>query len=117
MAIIIINGSDISTNFDDIRSMFGYCPQFDAIFEYMTVYENLEFVVKEISKTRITKLRVNIMKLVKRQVQQAIVPIITIEYDQWNEELESIKDLEDFQSFTKELNELLFSVSCIELIS
>lgn len=30
------------------------------------------------------------MKLVKRQVQQAIVPIITIEYDQWNEELESI---------------------------
>ena len=23
--------------------MFGYCPQFDAIFPYMTVYENLEF--------------------------------------------------------------------------
>ena len=23
--------------------MFGYCPQFDAIFLYMTVYENLEF--------------------------------------------------------------------------
>ena len=40
---VYINGVDISTRFEDVRDMFGYCPQFDAIFEYMTVYENLEF--------------------------------------------------------------------------
>ena len=33
-------------NFSDLSSIFGYCPQFDAIFEYMTVYENLEFYGK-----------------------------------------------------------------------
>ncbi len=40
---IFVNGVDIGTNFSDVSQMFGYCPQFDAIFEYMTVYENLEF--------------------------------------------------------------------------
>ena len=39
---VFINGVAISTRFEDVRHMFGYCPQFDAIFEYMTVYENLE---------------------------------------------------------------------------
>ena len=40
---IYVNGYDIGTNFSKVSQMFGYCPQFDAIFEYMTVYENLEF--------------------------------------------------------------------------
>jgi ATP-binding cassette subfamily A (ABC1) protein 3 len=40
---IEIDGKDISTHFSEVRSMFGYCPQFDAIFEFMTVYENLKF--------------------------------------------------------------------------
>ncbi len=40
---IFINGIDISKRFNEISDMFGYCPQFDAIFEFMTVYENLEF--------------------------------------------------------------------------
>ena len=40
---IYINGLNITKNFDKIKLMFGYCPQFDAIFPYMTVYENLEF--------------------------------------------------------------------------
>ena len=40
---IWINGLNIVQNFDEVKLMFGYCPQFDAIFLYMTVYENLEF--------------------------------------------------------------------------
>ena len=40
---IYINGLNIVQNFDKVKLMFGYCPQFDAIFPYMTVYENLEF--------------------------------------------------------------------------
>ena len=40
---IYINGLNITQNFDRVKLMFGYCPQFDAIFPYMTVYENLEF--------------------------------------------------------------------------
>ena len=43
---IYINGKEIRNNFDKLSSVFGYCPQFDAIFEYMTVYENLEFYAK-----------------------------------------------------------------------
>ena len=40
---IYINGLNLTKNFDSVKLMFGYCPQFDAIFHYMTVYENLEF--------------------------------------------------------------------------
>ena len=43
---ILINNKDIRTHFHEVRSLIGYCPQFDAIFEYMTVYENLEFYAK-----------------------------------------------------------------------
>ena len=43
---IYINGRDMRNNFSELSSVFGYCPQFDAIFEYMTVYENLEFYGK-----------------------------------------------------------------------
>ena len=40
---IYINGLNITKHFDKVKLMFGYCPQFDAIFYYMTVKENLEF--------------------------------------------------------------------------
>ena len=40
---IYINGRDMRNKFSELSSIFGYCPQFDAIFEYMTVYENLQF--------------------------------------------------------------------------
>ena len=40
---IYINGLNITSNFDKVKLMFGYCPQFDAIFPYLTVKENLEF--------------------------------------------------------------------------
>ena len=43
---IYVNGLNIMKNFDEVKLMFGYCPQFDAIFPYMTVYENLEFYSK-----------------------------------------------------------------------
>ena len=43
---IYINGTDMRNRFSELSSIFGYCPQFDAIFEYMTVYENLEFYGK-----------------------------------------------------------------------
>ena len=41
-----INGQDTSNNFNEFKSLIGYCPQYEAIFEYMTVYENLEFYAK-----------------------------------------------------------------------
>ena len=40
---IYINGKDMRNNFSELSSLFGYCPQFDAIFEYLSVYENLKF--------------------------------------------------------------------------
>ena len=40
---IHINGLELTQNFSNVRNMIGYCPQFDAIFDYMTVYENLYF--------------------------------------------------------------------------
>ena len=43
---IFINGRKTNNNFGKIKNQFGYCPQYDAIFEYMTVYENLEFYAK-----------------------------------------------------------------------
>ena len=43
---IYINGRDMRNSFGELSSIFGYCPQFDAIFEYMSVYENLEFYGK-----------------------------------------------------------------------
>ena len=43
---IYINGKEIRNNFNELNSLFGYCPQFDAIFEYLTVYENLLFYSK-----------------------------------------------------------------------
>ena len=43
---IYINGRDMRNHFSELSSIFGYCPQFDAIFEYMSVYENLEFYGK-----------------------------------------------------------------------
>ena len=43
---IFINGLNTHNNFNLIKNKFGYCPQYDAIFEYLTVYENLEFYAK-----------------------------------------------------------------------
>ena len=52
---IYIDDNEITSNFSKIRSLIGYCPQFDAIFEYLTVYENLEFygLVKGAKKSKI----------------------------------------------------------------
>ena len=43
---IYINGIDTYNNFDKFKTLIGYCPQYEAIFEYMTVYENLEFYAR-----------------------------------------------------------------------
>ena len=43
---IFLNGKKTNNNFGKIKNKFGYCPQYDAIFEYMTVFENLEFYAK-----------------------------------------------------------------------
>lgn len=40
---INIAGNDSIKRFEDVRRLIGYCPQFDAVFEYMTVSENLYF--------------------------------------------------------------------------
>ena len=43
---IFLNGVKTNNNFEEIKNKFGYCPQYNAIFEYMTVHENLEFYAK-----------------------------------------------------------------------
>jgi len=55
---IYINGLNIVQNFDRVKLMFGYCPQFDAIFPYMTVYENLEFYsrIKGVAPEKLTEI-------------------------------------------------------------
>ena len=40
---ICFNNKDINKDFNEVRNLIGYCPQFDTIFEFLTVYENLEF--------------------------------------------------------------------------
>lgn len=54
---IKINGLELSKNFSSCRNIIGYCPQFDAIFEYMTVYENLYFYscIKGIPQSKVFK--------------------------------------------------------------
>ena len=55
---ITINGKNIIGNFNELNKLIGYCPQFDAIFELLTVYENLEFYarIKGIKKSLIKQL-------------------------------------------------------------
>ena len=43
---IYINGIKTNNNIEKIINKFGYCPQDNAIFDYLTVYENLEFYAK-----------------------------------------------------------------------
>ena len=52
---IYIDNKEINEDFDKVRSLIGYCPQFDAIFESLTVYENLEFygIIKGAKKDKI----------------------------------------------------------------
>ena len=52
---IYIDNKEINEDFDKVRSLIGYCPQFDAIFESLTVYENIEFygIIKGAKKDKI----------------------------------------------------------------
>ena len=52
---IYIDNKEINEDFDKVRSLIGYCPQFNAIFESLTVYENLEFygLIKGAKKDKI----------------------------------------------------------------
>ena len=43
---IYVNGKNTIGHFDELNELFGYCPQFDAIFEHLTVFENLEFYAR-----------------------------------------------------------------------
>ena len=43
---IYINGIDTYNNFDKISNLIGYCPQYEAIFNYLTVEENLKFYAR-----------------------------------------------------------------------
>ena len=43
---ILVYGKDIKGNFNELNNKFGYCPQFNATFDYLTVYENLEFYAR-----------------------------------------------------------------------
>ena len=41
-----ICGFDVRTQFEEARQLIGYCPQFDSIFDTLTVQEHLEFYAK-----------------------------------------------------------------------
>ena len=58
MGTIKIKDYDITKDFNKVRNLIGYCPQFDTIFEYLTVYENLEFygLVKGAKKSNLEKI-------------------------------------------------------------
>jgi ATP-binding cassette subfamily A (ABC1) protein 3 len=43
---ITINGFDAYKDFNQARRLIGYCPQYDAIFELVTVYEHLEYYAR-----------------------------------------------------------------------
>ena len=60
---IFVYGKDIRGHFNELNDLFGYCPQFDAIFEHLTVYENLEFyaTIKGIKKNLIDALIKNMI--------------------------------------------------------
>ena len=55
---IFINGENITGNFNKLNEIFGYCPEFFALYEYLTVYENLEFYarIKGIKQNKISQL-------------------------------------------------------------
>ena len=55
---ILINGMNTQGNFGLIKNQFGYCPQYDAIFDYLSVKENLEFYakIKGVKEERISDL-------------------------------------------------------------
>ncbi|ELU18493.1 hypothetical protein CAPTEDRAFT_149677 [Capitella teleta] len=38
-----VNGMEIHSESGDIRKQMGFCPQHDALFDYLTVYEHLNF--------------------------------------------------------------------------
>ena len=60
---IRVFGQVIHRNFDKLNEIFGYCPQFDAFFENLTVYENLEFyaTIKGIKPEFIHNLVINMI--------------------------------------------------------
>ena len=61
---IYIDNYDITKNFNKIRNLIGYCPQFDTIFEYLTVFENLQFygIIKGAKKEKINDIIEALMK-------------------------------------------------------
>ena len=61
---IYIDNKEINQEFNKVRSLIGYCPQIDAIFEYLTVYENLEFygIIKGAKKDKIKSIIYALMK-------------------------------------------------------
>lgn len=41
-----VQGYDVATQLDSVRSLLGYCPQFDALDALLTPREHLEFYAR-----------------------------------------------------------------------
>jgi ABC-type multidrug transport system ATPase subunit len=39
---ILVNGFDIATSMDSVRNILGLCPQYNILFDYLTVREHLK---------------------------------------------------------------------------
>jgi len=61
---IFINGENIAGNFEKLNEIIGYCPQFGAIFENLTVYENLEYYAR-IKGIKIDKIDLLVNAMIK----------------------------------------------------
>ena len=56
---VLINDKDIVINTKEARSVLGYCPQHNLLFEDLTVYEHLKFFSKlkqNFNETEINKM-------------------------------------------------------------
>lgn len=61
---IYIDGSDTENDFDEIRKSLGVCPQFDVLFNHLTVEEHLWFYCK-LKNVNDSKINDHIDKIIK----------------------------------------------------
>eukprot|EP00457_Paulinella_chromatophora_P000191 gb/GEZN01000191.1/.p1 GENE.gb/GEZN01000191.1/~~gb/GEZN01000191.1/.p1 ORF type:complete len:1907 (-),score=328.53 gb/GEZN01000191.1/:145-5865(-) len=73
----LINGLDLRTHTDQVRSLMGYCPQFDALHLNLTAVENLEFYgrIRGVRETHLREMvdylidRLNLLKWANKSVR------------------------------------------------
>jgi ABC-type multidrug transport system ATPase subunit len=52
---IIVNGFDIGTSMDSVRDILGLCPQYNILFDHLTVREHLRLFATVSASTLVLK--------------------------------------------------------------